>query len=75
MKTIEVPESIEPAVRALINAAERDYAYVLCAESPVQSAKHPKTKGKNRITATNQQGIDVARMLGRFQRLAREDAV
>jgi hypothetical protein len=71
MKILKVPESIAPAVQALIVAAERDYAYALCIESPVQSSK--PTTGKNRFTATNQQGLDMARMLSRFARLARED--
>jgi hypothetical protein len=70
-QTIEITTSVAPAVRALINAIERDYNYVLCIESPVQSAKHPNAKGKNRITATNQQGVDLARMLGRFERIER----
>jgi hypothetical protein len=72
MRIIEVPDSIADAVRILVNAAERDYAYVLCVESPVQSKR--LTTGKNRITATNQQGLDVARMLGRFERSFRDDA-
>lgn len=70
-QTIEIPTSVAPAVKMLLNAIERDYNYVLCIESPAQSAKHPNTKGKNRITATNQRGVDLARMLGRFERIER----
>lgn len=71
-KNINVPESIYPAVQILINASLRDYDYVLCVESPVKSTV--STTGKNRITATNKQGLDLARMLGRFERSAREGA-